>query len=263
MTIRPGPTMKQRLASGGVTLGSWLSLGYSPVCEMMARAGFEWLVVDMEHTAISVDQQLQLIQVVELSGLAPLVRVGDNNPLLIKQAMDAGAHGVVVPMVNSPDEAEQAVAAAYYPPKGTRGVGLSRAQGYGLTFDEYRKRMADETVIVVQIEHIRAVERLREIVEVPGVDAFIVGPYDLSGSLGLPGKWDTPPVLEALEEVNRVVAEGRVPAGFHVVHSDHDELRRRVDEGYRMIAYGDDMVFLAEKLRDEVTAARGVLKDRQ
>lgn len=117
--------------------------------------------------------------------------------------------------------------------------------------------------MVVQIEHVTAVEHLREIIEVNGVDAFIIGPYDLSGSLGLPGQWDAAPVVEALDEVNAVVREGIVTAGFHVVHSDHDELRSRAAQGYRMLAYGDDMVFLAEKLRDETTSAREILKEYQ
>jgi 2-dehydro-3-deoxyglucarate aldolase len=225
----------------------------------MAHGGFEWLVIDREHTPIGVHEQMRLVQIIELAGVVPLVRVGRNDSLLIKQAMDAGAHGVIVPMVNSAQEAQDAVEAAYYPPRGRRGVGLSRAQRYGMDFQAYVERMSSQTVVIVQIEHIEAVEHLREIVRTPGVDGFLVGPYDLSGSLGCPGDWNDPSVKEALEQVEAVIQEDIVPAGFHVVHSDRSELESRVQSGYRIIAYGDDLVWLAEKVREEAGVAINLL----
>jgi len=243
--------LKKKLKQRQLTIGSWLSFSFTPVCEMMGRTGFEWLVVDMEHTAISVAQQLQLIQIIDLMGISPLVRVGANDPLLIKQALDAGAHGIIVPMVNSEKEAMQAVSAAYYPPMGQRGAGLARAQDYGTGFAAYKERADAETIVIVQIEHYKAVEALEDILSVEGVDGFIVGPYDLSGSLGSPGDWSNPKVKQALAHVEDVAKQGRKAAGFHVVHSDHDELKARIAAGYTFIAYGGDMVFLAEKLAEE------------
>ncbi len=251
MTQRASPTLKECLHRGNLTIGSWLSFGFTPVCEMMARAGFEWLVIDMEHTAIDVSSQLQLIQIVELAGCTPLVRVGANDELLIKRALDAGAHGVLVPSVNSREEAEHAVAATYYPPRGARGAGLGRASGYGLGFDRYKEWADQQIVLMVQIESAAGVRNLSEILSVEGVDGFIVGPYDLSGSLGCPGNWSSPPVVEALERVQKVMAASTKPGGFHVVSSSHRELEQRIEEGYRFLAYGDDMVFLAEKLAEE------------
>lgn len=258
--IRPLPSggLKARLAARDLTVGSWLTFAFPPIAEMMARAGFDWLVVDQEHTAIGQAEGQALIQVISLAGCVPLVRVASNDPVRIKHALDAGAHGVVVPMVNSAVEARAAVAAAYYPPDGTRGAGLSRAQDYGLGFDRYREQARAETVVIVQIEHHTAVDALEEILEVKGVDGFIVGPYDLSASLGLAGRWDHPTVQGALERAEAVMRRSDKPGGFHVVHSDRDALRRRIEAGYRFIAWGDDMVFLAEKLRDEVAAARSL-----
>jgi len=244
-------SLKERLRSGELTVGSWLSFGFTPICEMMAASGFDWLVVDMEHSGIDSADAMAMIQVISLAGCVPLVRVGANDPLLIKRALDAGAHGIVVPMVNSADDARRAAASTYYPPRGHRGVGLSRAQGYGLGFAEYKEWADEETVLVVQIEHQEAVKNLRAIMQVDGVDAFIVGPYDLSGSLGRPGDWHHSSVVEALKEVKAVASSEGIVGGFHVVHSSRDELERRIGEGYRMLAYGDDMVFLAEKLREE------------
>lgn len=244
-------SLKRKIKDGQLTLGSWLSFGYTPVCEMMAGMGFDWLVIDMEHTAIDTWQMFQLIQIIDLHGVAPLVRVGANDPLLIKRALDSGAHGVVVPMVNNAAEAKRAVEAAYYPPQGKRGVGLSRAQNFGTGFPEYKDWARKSTVVIVQIEHYEAVNNLTEILAVEGVDGFIIGPYDLSGSLGHPGDFNHPDVIAALETVKTTIRTGPVCGGYHVVQSSHADLRARIEEGYKFLAYGDDMVFLAEKLRDE------------
>jgi 2-dehydro-3-deoxyglucarate aldolase len=228
----------------------------------MARAGFDFLVIDQEHAAIGAAECLSMIQVIDLCGVQPWVRVGGNDARLIKRALDSGATGVVVPMVNTVDDAAAAVAASRYPPVGSRGAGLFRAQSYGLGFDSYRPRADAETVVVVQIEHVDAVGNLEDILSVSGIDAFIVGPYDLSGSLGHPGAYDHPDVRGALDEVERIMKTASVPGGFHVVHSGEAELRRRVEAGYRLIAYGDDMVFLAEKLEQEIARARSVVGER-
>lgn len=252
--------LRGRLSEGELVLGSWLSFAFPPVTEMMAKAGFDFLVIDQEHAAIGAAQCLSMIQIIDLCGVEPWVRVGANDPRLVKRALDAGATGIVVPMVNSVDDARRAVDAARYPPVGSRGAGLFRAQGYGLEFESYRERADAETVVVVQIEHIDAVEHLEAILAVPGVDAFIVGPYDLSGSVGRPGAYDHPDVQGALAEVERIMAASNVPGGFHVVHSGSEELERRIAAGYRLIAYGDDMVFLAEKLQGEVERMRGITR---
>ncbi len=244
-------SLKKRIHDRERTLGSWLSFGFTPVCEMMAGMGFDWLVVDMEHTAIDTWQMMQLIQTIDLHGVVPLVRVGANDQLLIKRAMDAGAHGVVVPMINTAEEARHAVDSVYYPPRGKRGVGLSRAQDYGTGFPEYKQWADQSTVLIVQVEHIDAVRNLDAIMDVEGVDGFIVGPYDLSGSLGHPGNFKHPDVVKALETVKRKMSDPNICGGYHVVQSNHDDLQEKIDDGYRFIAYGDDMVFLAEKLREE------------
>jgi 2-keto-3-deoxy-L-rhamnonate aldolase RhmA len=246
-------SLKQKLAKRQLTIGSWLSFSYPPLCEMMAKSGFEWLVIDMEHTGIDFNDAQQLMQIIELAGCVPLVRVGANDPLIIKRVMDAGAHGVIVPMVNSPEDARQAIAAVYYPPLGTRGVGLSRAQNYGLGFNEYEQWARTQSIVIAQIEHIKGVRNLEAILAVEGVDGFIIGPYDLSGSLNLPGQFNHPEVRQALEKVEIVMKKSSKPGGFHVVHSNRKELIIRIKQGYTFIAYGDDMVFFAEKLDQETT----------
>ena len=180
--------IKKALKEGKVTIGSWITIGHPIVAEIMAQAGFDWLTIDMEHSAITIEKTQELIQIIQLSGVAPLVRVSENNPTIIKRVLDAGAYGVIVPMVNSAKDAEKAVKAVKYPPVGSRGVGLARAQGYGFDFDEYAATINEESVVIVQMEHIDAVNNLDSIVSVEGIDGCIIGPYDLSGSLGVPGE---------------------------------------------------------------------------
>jgi 2-keto-3-deoxy-L-rhamnonate aldolase RhmA len=237
--------LKKRLLNREVTIGSWITIGNEVVAEIMAGAGYDWLTIDMEHSAITLDIAQNLIRVIELCGVAPLVRVGVNDAVLIKRVMDAGAQGVIVPMVNSREDAEKAVASVQYPPRGERGVGLARAQKYGIDFEGYKEWNEKHSIVIVQIEHIKAVENLENILAVPGVDGFIIGPYDLSGSLGIPGQFDHPEMLKALDRVKTVSEKTNALAGFHVVPPDTELFQEKVREGYKFLAYSLDTLILA------------------
>lgn len=241
--------LKERLRAGETTVGSWVTLAHPAIAEIMAKAGFDWLVVDLEHSVVSIGEAEGLIRVIELCGIPPLVRLSGNDPVQIKRVMDAGAHGVLVPMVNSREEAEAAVRSVKYPPRGARGVGLARAQGYGTRFEEYAARLERESLVIVQIEHIRAVERLSEILAVEGVDGFLVGPYDLSGSLGVPGQLEHPSVIGALKEVRCIADRCKAVSGYHVVSTEPEPVVEKLHEGYRFLGYGADMLFLGDKCR--------------
>ena len=248
--------LKQKIEDRELTIGSWVTIGHGEVAEIMARAGFDWLTVDMEHSAITLHQAQELIRVIDLCGVVPLVRVGENSPTLIKRVMDAGAHGVVVPMVNTVQDAEAAVSAVKYPPVGNRGVGLARAQEYGLDFEKYRKWAEGETIVIVQIEHIDAVEKLEEILAVPGIDAFFVGQYDLSGSLGIPGQFEHPRFLESLDQIRRVAERTDAVCGYHVVPPHPQLVLDKIGEGYTFIAYSVDFLFLGETCRGDLKSIR-------
>lgn len=238
----------RRRVRRGTALGSWLTLADPAAAEILARAGFDWLAVDLEHTPLTLERAQELIRVVSLCGVCPLVRLSANDPVLAKRVMDAGAGGVIVPMVNSRADAERAVASVRYPPAGTRGVGMWRAQGYGPGFASYL-RASRAVFVAVQLEHKLAAENAAEILAVPGVDAFLVGPYDLSASLGVPGRFEHPAVRAALR---RMLAAGRaagVPAGYHEVSPDPAPSLRRLREGCRFLAYGTDYLFLGESAR--------------
>ena len=236
--------LKNKLKSSALTIGSWITLGHTGIAEIMARAGYDWIVVDMEHSVISIDTAGELIRVIDLCGVAPLVRLTSNHPDQIKRLMDAGAHGIVVPMVKSVDDAARAVAAARYAPEGSRGVGLARAQSYGVAFNEYFEWQKHGSVVIVQIEHRDALDQLDAILTVPGVDGFIVGPYDLSCSMGLPGQFEHPDFISALDRILEAGHRLGVPAGLHIVEPDGEGLARAILQGYRFIAYSVDIRLL-------------------
>jgi 2-keto-3-deoxy-L-rhamnonate aldolase RhmA len=246
--------LKQALCQGEFCLGSWITLAHPAIAEIMARAGFAWLAVDLEHSVVTIREAEELIRVIELCGVVPLVRLSVNDPVQIKRVMDAGAHGVIVPMVNTAAQAEQAVAAVSYPPRGRRGVGLARAQGYGCNFEGYRQWLQQEAVVIVQVEHIQAVENLPEILAVEGVDGFMVGPYDLSGSLGVPGEWNHPHMLAAMARIRDLGGASDKAAGIHVIEPDPEAARQKMAEGYRLIAYSLDIRLLDRACRQGLEA---------
>ncbi len=240
----------------GFSLGSWITIPHPSVAEILGRTGFDWLTVDLEHSPITLETAAEMIRVIDLMGLRAFVRVGSHDANAIKRIMDAGAHGIIASTVNTPQQAAAIVSAVKYPPHGVRGVGLSRAQGYATEFDAHYRWLNTESLVIVQIEHIDAVRHMEAILGVPGVDGFFVGPYDLSASLGVPGQFQHPKMLEAIAEVDRVRKQKPTLAGIHVVQTDPDEVRKRLDEGYRFIAYGLDFLFLANKAREGLQIIR-------
>ena len=243
-------SIKSQLRGGDLVVGSWLSLGDEGVAEIVATTGFSFVTIDLEHTGTDIRTTEKLIRVIELSGSCPLVRTSENSAVEAKRVMDCGSHGVIVPMVNTKEEAEQAVGSIYYPPKGIRGVGLYRAQNYGLGFEEYSRWLEENGIVIIQIESERAMNNLAEILAVDGIDGALIGPYDLSNSLGVPGELNHPRVIEAERElVNRCEKNG-VTAGIHIVHPSQESFQKRVDEGFRLIAYGVDMIFLGNAIRE-------------
>ncbi len=253
-------SLKSTLVAKKLTIGSWLTLADTDICEIMTQYGFDWLAIDTEHSSIGLRELSRMIQVIDLAGTIPIVRVGSNNPLLIKHALESGANGIIVPMINTAEDARSAVASVHYPPKGKRGVGLYRAQSYGTNFENYKHWCSNEIVVIAQIEHRLGVENLEEIMAIDGIDAFFVGPYDLSGSYGKPGDFNDPEVQKSLEVVQKYCKTGDKPGGFHVVHTMNDALKKKIDEGYQFIAYGTDMIFLTEKLRAERDIVNQLLK---
>lgn len=243
--------IRRTLAAGEASIGSWIQLPNGSVAEIMGRAGYDWVAVDLEHGAIDPGQLPDLFRALELGDTLPLARLADGSVTACKRALDAGAGGVIVPMVESASQLAAAVAACRWPPAGSRGVAFSRANLFGAHFDDYTLE-AQAPLVVAMIEHIRAVDDLDAIVATDGLDAILIGPYDLSASMGLTAQFEAARFVDTLERVRSVCRAHGMPSGVHVVPPSPEELRRRLDEGYRFLAYSLDSVFLRSAARRPV-----------
>lgn len=247
--------VKRRLAAGEASVGTWLALPTPEGAEYVAALGFDWLVVDTEHSPIDIRTLAQMFMAMAHSSAAPMARLPWNTPENAKRALDAGAWGLVVPMVNSRAEAEQAVAAVRYPPLGQRSVGGGRhARGFDTTADQYFRQANDELLLVLQIEHVQGVEQADEILSVPGVDACFIGPNDLAASLGLglgvPLESDAPPLVEAIAHVRQACARHGVAPGIHC--SNASGVRRRLDEGFQFCAMASELRYMLAGLQHDL-----------
>ena len=241
-----------------ITIGSWITIGHPSIADVMADAGFDWLCIDMEHTVIDYTQVQNLISSIQGKEVLAYVRVGENNPHIIKRVLDAGADGIIVPMVNTKEEAQNAVNAVKYPPEGKRGVGLARAQGYGFKFDKYLKKQKDLDIIV-QIEHLNAIKDLRTILSVNGITGSMIGPYDLSASMGKPGKYEDDDVKEALAKYEKLSLELQMPMGYHIVETDSNKFIEMQNKGYTILALSFDAMYLGTIARQNIEKIRAAL----
>lgn len=245
MTDNAGSVFKQRLRSGERLLGTIVSMAALEVPEILSEAGFDWLFIDCEHAPLS-DAAVRLL--VLAAGHTPcLVRVPGLDEVTIKKALDAGAAGIIVPQVNSAEQAELAASYAYYPPTGRRGVGIARAQHYGFGVQDYIDQANGKVAVVVQAEHWQAADNIESIVATAGVDAVFVGPYDLSASLGKAGKVADTAVIAAVDRITRACLQARVRLG--VFGASPEAVRPYIDAGYTLIATGTDTLFLGENAR--------------
>jgi 2-dehydro-3-deoxyglucarate aldolase len=235
-------SFRQRLEARELLVGTMVTLGAPEVAEIMADAGFDWLFLDAEHSALDT---LELQRLLQGAGLTPgVVRVATSAEVPIKKALDIGAAGIIAPMVNSAEQAAQVVRWAKYAPLGTRGVGIGRAHGYGAKFQEYVQQANEQVAVIVQAEHIDAVNNMETIAQVAGVDAVLVGPYDLSASLGRLGEVRHPEVVAAIEHVTQVCQAMQLPLGIFGLSAE--AVKPYIEQGYTLITVGVDVVLMGE-----------------
>lgn len=247
--------LKAALRNRELSLGSWVQIGHPAVAEVMAGAGMDWVCVDLEHGAIDLSEMTNIFRAIDGFDCVPIARLPLNDPIWIHRTLDAGARGLIIPMVNSAPEAEAAVREAKYPPRGKRGFGYSRGNRHGMDFSESIKRANDELVLIMQIEHIDAIDHLDAILDTPDVDGLFIGPLDLSGSMGLTGQLDHPRVVKALATYREACVRHQKPAGMHIVRPTPENIRDNVDDGYSLIALGLDNVFIEQGARQSLAAA--------
>jgi len=245
---------KARLKDKHTLIGPLVTLGAADVAEIMSLAGFDYLWIDLEHTPMGFDQAQRMIQAV--GGRCPcLVRVPENKPVWIKKALDTGCAGIIVPQVKTAEQAQAVVRWSLYPPEGERSVGIARAHGYGASFGEYVSRVNEELVIVIQVEHTEGVANIQSIARTPGLGAILIGPYDLSGSLGVMGEVEHVQVKEAIRTIREECEAAGVPAG--IFSAEGQLARAYIDAGFSLIALGIDTLFLLKAAREALEQARG------
>ena len=247
--------VRRRLAAGEASIGTWLALPSPEAAEYVSRLGFDWLVVDSEHNAIDIRTLAQMFGAMGRTVTAPMVRIPWNDPQNFKRVLDAGAWGVVVPMVNSREEAERAVEATRYQPLGGRSVGGGRhALSFATTAAEYYAHANDEVLLVLQIEHIDGVEHADEIFSVPGVDACFIGPNDLGASmgigLGVPLECDHPRMIEAIAHIREKAKKHGVAPGIHC--SSADAVNQGLQEGFQFCAMASVLRYLLAGLSADI-----------
>ncbi len=240
------------------TVGAWLSIDSSFTAETMAHAGFDWLCLDMQHGLLDYHDVKQMLPAISTTNTIPFVRVPWNEPYEIMKVLDAGAYGVVVPMVNNRKEAEQAVSACRYPPDGLRSFGPTRATMYAGR--GYVQAANTELACIVMIETAEALENLDEIMSTPGVDAVYIGPADLAYALGLTPTGDNnePKHVETVTRIFETAKKHGIAAGIHTGSLEYT--RRYLDQGFHMVTLGSDSGFMARLARMELNEARSGTK---
>jgi 2-dehydro-3-deoxyglucarate aldolase/4-hydroxy-2-oxoheptanedioate aldolase len=252
----PVNQFKRAIASGRTPLGAWLSSGAPSTAEALGCAGFDFLVVDMEHTPIDVAQMVDLLRAIAGTPAQAIVRPPWNDMVMIKRAMDAGALSLLLPFVQTAEEARNAVAYTRYPPEGVRGVaGSHRASRYGLV-DGYHMRANAEVCVIVQIETVAALDRLEEIAAVPGVDSIFIGPADLSASMGFLGDMGNPAVQEKLAAAAGLCRRLRKPCG--IIGANPETVGRFLQYGYSWVAIGSDISLMVGRAQEYLRNVRAL-----
>lgn len=243
--------MKAKLKRGEVSLGAWVSIGHPDIPERLANLGFDWLLFDTEHCPLNVEVIQGLLQAMSYAReCVPLIRVAWNDLVLIKRALDIGAYGLVIPWINTREEALNAVKACKYPPEGLRGFGPRRAAARD---PEYVKTVNEELLIMAQIETEAAVRNLDEILAVKGIDVALIGPYDLSMSLGVFTQWTSPKFQAAVDNVLEACERWKVTPGYVC---DDENIKEAVERGFRFLSIGGDEGFMIKGALDSLKRAK-------
>lgn len=246
--------LKRNLAAGKVSIGATITMSSPIVAEIMSHVGLDWLWFEAEHTALTDENVLTMLQATNGSDVSTVVRVPWNDKTMIKRALDTGPDGIIIPLVTNAEEAQYAVRAMKYPPWGERGAGLARAQCYGLHMGEYMQTANDEVLTILMIEHIKAVENIDAILAVKGVDTVMVGALDLSGTMGMLGQTSDPKVETAVQKVLAACKKAGKPCG--IIALGPEAANQRIKEGFTNIILGIDVLFL----HGGITGALGQVK---
>jgi 2-dehydro-3-deoxyglucarate aldolase/4-hydroxy-2-oxoheptanedioate aldolase len=246
-------SFRTRLKDGKPLIGALVQMPLPEVAEIYVQTGYDWLFIDLEHAPMDARHALDLLTAVD-SRVPCVVRVPWNDEASIKKVLDCGATGVIVPLVNNAEDARFAVGRCKYPPEGFRSVGITRAQRFDLDFESYMKRANEEIAVIVQIEHVEAVKNIDAILDVAGIDGVFVGPFDLSGSMDLPGQINHPKVQEAIGKVIQACETRDIARCIYAHTPQH--AKTYMQQGYRVIGLCTDYIMLARTAAEYLKAVR-------
>jgi len=247
---------KQKFKTQKVVLGSWIQIPSPSICEIAASQDFDWIAVDMEHTEIGYESLANMFRALKGSSTAPFVRVRENAPLDIRRALDIGAIGIIVPLIDTPEEAAKAVSYCKYPDQGCRGHAFCRANNWGENFHEYAQTANENTCVFVMIESRTAVENIDEILLTEGLDGIFIGPYDMSASYGVPGDISNKLVTDGCNKVLKSCKKHNKIAGIHIVNPDPKVISTNIEKGFQFIAVGIDTLFLINGMKSAVSIVK-------
>ena len=245
--------IRARLKKGDLLIGTLITIAAPEVAEIMAEVGYDWLFIDSEHAPFNSQGAQGILQAVDYR-CPCVIRIPSNAEVWIKKALDIGAAGIIAPGVNSAEEAEQIVRMCKYPPRGNRGVGIGRAHGYGLKFKEYVANANDEIAVILQAENVTAVENIADIVTVPDVDAVLIGPYDLSASMGKMGQINDAEVQAAITSVMESCRDAGIPLGIFA--DSAESAAPFIEQGYTLIAISTDCLHMVQGARATLIAVK-------
>jgi 2-keto-3-deoxy-L-rhamnonate aldolase RhmA len=259
-TIDHSLEFKRRMRAGEVLLGSWVDLVDQCACEIMAGIGFDWFLIDTEHGPIDISTLQSMLIGMRGSSTVPLVRVPWNDQVVIKRTLDVGAMGIIVPLVRTAQDVRDAISYAKYPPAGVRGCSPRRASDYFRDIDNYLAKANDGIIVVVQIEHIDAVNNLDEILAVPDLDGIFIGPADLSNSMGFFNQPQATEVTRVIEEVIRKGNEAGVCVGL-AVGGTVEQLGSWPARGVQLLPVGGDRRFMMNTAMDVLSGVKKYLQE--
>ena len=236
---------KKSLQERKKLFGGWVSFAHPSISEIFAQAGFDFIAIDMEHSTISVEQAQRIIATCQGDGTLCLPRPVSHSNDWIKPLLDSGADGLIVQMVNTPQEVENIIQHVKFPPIGSRSYGVNRAHNYGLNFDDYIKKWNESSSVIIQVESIQAVENIEKLLEFDEVDGVMIGPYDISGSLGVPGKTSHQLVIDATRKVIEACQKFGKSCGTQIENPTDENVEASFDFGYTFVILGSDLFILS------------------
>ena len=239
-------TLRKKLKKNLTSIGTFIQLSDPNTAEIIVDNEYDWIAFDLEHGNINLSDLNNLMRVVDNSKSVPLVRLASSSELECKKVLESGALGVIIPMVKNKEQLNRIYNYCAWPPKGKRGVGYSRVNLYGKYFDKYSKKLSQKPIFVPMIENKESVENLEDLMNLSFVDAFFIGPYDLSASLKVTGNFKSKIYLDTIKYIKSISKKYKKPIGIHLIDPNIKELKKLSQEGYKFIAYSLDTVFLSK-----------------